>query len=109
MSADLAAIGSFFVKLAPIAVIALLSGAPVLPKTPLLLLGITFFSIVVTMSRFRAYRVASASYVTMMFSYTPVIVSIIAVVFLGEIITGTQLVGGLLMILAGLAAGKMKI
>lgn len=109
MSADLAAIGSFFVKIVPIGAIALLNSAPIPPKTPFLLLGITFFSIVVTMSRFRAYRLASASYVTMMFSYTPVAVSIIAVIFLGEVMTPTQLVGGALMILAGLAAGKMKI
>jgi drug/metabolite transporter (DMT)-like permease len=109
MSANVASAGSFFVSVLPVALIALFNNAASLPKSPLLILSITFFSIMVTVTRFRAYHNASASYVTMVFSFTPVFVSLFAFVFLQEVITPIQIVGGGLMVLAGIAAEKLKI
>jgi len=109
MSANVASAGSFFVSILPVAVIAFLNDAISLPKFPLLLLGITVFSILITITRFRAYRHASASYVTMIFSFTPVFVTLIAFLFLNEVITPIQIVGGGLMVLAGVAAEKLSI
>ena len=109
MSANIASAGSFFVSVLPVAIIALINNAVVLPKYPFLLLGITVFSILITITRFRAYRHASASYVTMVFSFTPVFVTLIAYIFLREVITPIQIVGGGLMVLAGIAAEKLKI
>jgi drug/metabolite transporter (DMT)-like permease len=86
-----------------------MKNAATTPKFPLLLLIITFFSILITVTRFRAYRHASASYVTMVFSFTPVFVTLIAYLFLHEVITPIQVVGGGLMVLAGIATEKLKI
>ncbi|MBP6994219.1 DMT family transporter [Candidatus Woesebacteria bacterium] len=109
MSANIASAGSFFVSVVPIAIIALINNAVVFPKFPLLLVGITVFSILITTMRFRAYRHASASYVTMIFSFTPVFVALIAYFFLHETITLIQVVGGGMMVLAGIATEKLKI
>lgn len=109
MSANLASAGSFFVSVIPVTFIALLNDAVVLPKSVMLLVGITLCSIVITLMRFRAYRHASASYVTMIFSFTPVLVTLIAYLFLNEVISPIQMVGGGLMVLAGIATEKLKI
>ena len=109
MSANIASAGSFFVSIVPVSVIALINNAVSFPKFPFLLLGITIFSILITLMRFRAYRHASASYVTMVFSFTPVFVTLIAYLLLHEVITPIQIVGGGLMVLAGVAAEKLKI
>ncbi len=109
MSANIASAGSFFVSMIPIGIIALLNDAVVFPKFPLLLVGITMFSILITITRFRAYRHASASYVTMIFSFTPVFVALMAYLFLHESITLVQVIGGGMMVLAGIATEKLKI
>lgn len=109
MSANIASAGSFFVSILPVAVIAFFNNAMGYPRFPFLLLCITAFSILLTVARFRAYHKASASYVTMVFSFTPVFVTLIAFVFLQEVITPIQIVGGGLMVLAGIATEKLKI
>lgn len=109
MSANIASAGSFFVSIIPVAMIAAINNAVNFPRFPLLLFGITIFSILLTITRFRAYRYASASYVTMIFSFTPVFVTLIAYLFLHEAITSVQVVGGGLMVLAGVATEKLKI
>jgi drug/metabolite transporter (DMT)-like permease len=109
MSANIASAGSYFVGVLPVVGIAIMKNAATVPKFPLLLLIITFFSILITVTRFRAYRHASASYVTMVFSFTPVFVTLFAYLFLHEVITPIQVVGGGLMVLAGIATEKLKI
>lgn len=109
MSANVASAGSFFVSIVPIAIIAFLHEAVIMPKFPLLLVSITVFSIIITTMRFRAYRYASASYVTMIFSFTPVFVALMAYLFLHESITFIQVIGGGMMVLAGIATEKLKI
>jgi drug/metabolite transporter (DMT)-like permease len=109
MSTNIASAGSYFVGVLPVVGIAIMKNAATVPKFPLLLLIITFFSILITVTRFRAYRHASASYVTMVFSFTPVFVTLFAYLFLHEVITPIQVVGGGLMVLAGIATEKLKI
>lgn len=109
MSANIASTGSYFVGVLPVVGIAIMKNAATMPKFPLLLLTITFFSILITVTRFRAYRHASASYVTMVFSFTPVFVTLFAYLFLHEVITPIQVVGGGLMVLAGIATEKLAI
>lgn len=52
---------------------------------------------------FRTLRIATASYMTLMSMSTPIMVSGLAVIFLGENLAGVQLLGGGLIILSGVA------
>ncbi|HSA83264.1 MAG TPA: DMT family transporter [Patescibacteria group bacterium] len=57
----------------------------------------------------RTLKLASASYMTMMGSLTPVLVAILALLFLGESLEGIQWVGALLIIFAGFSTYLLKI
>jgi len=74
MSTDLSASGSFLIGVIPIALIALANKAIAVPKSFFLILFLTLFYILITIYRFKAYKNATASYVTMVFSFTPVFV-----------------------------------
>ena len=75
----------------------------------LLLILLTISNIIGTTFRFKAYKHASASYVTMIVSLTPLIVLLLAIPILGEKITLIQMFGGILIILAGVFVEKLKI
>ena len=89
--------------------IALFKGAIAIPQMPVLVLLFAIINAFVITFRFLAYKHATASYVTMIFSLTPVSVFILAVPFLGESITPVQIIGGILIILAGIATEKLNI
>lgn len=57
----------------------------------------------------RSLKIASASYVTMISMFTPVLVTFLAVIFLKEDFVFIQLFGALLVIISGISAHKMKI
>ena len=57
----------------------------------------------------RTLKVASASYMTMMSMMTPVMVTIVAVLLLGESFMAIQAVGALLIILSGVATHYLKV
>lgn len=109
MSVDLSASASFLIGVIPICLIALFNNAVRFPKSPMLMALLTIFYILITLTRYRAYKNATASYVTMVFSFTPVFVSLMAVPFLKETLTPVQLIGGGLIILAGISVEKLKI
>ncbi|MDO8741529.1 MAG: DMT family transporter [Candidatus Roizmanbacteria bacterium] len=109
MSTDLSASGSFLIGVIPIVLIALFNNAIVFPKSPLLLVSLTIMYILITLLRFRAYKNATASYVTMVFSFTPVFVSLMAIPFLKETMTPIQIVGGILIVIASISVEKLKI
>lgn len=109
MSTDLSASGSFIIGVFPITLIAFLNKAIIIPKSLLLILLLTFGYILITVFRFKAYKNATASYVTMIFSFTPVLVSFMAIPLLGELMTSVQIAGGVLIVLAGIAVEKLKI
>lgn len=54
-------------------------------------------------------KYATASYVTMIFSLTPIFVSLMAIPLLKESLAPIQIVGGILIILAGVSVEKLKI
>lgn len=56
----------------------------------------------------RTLKVASASYMTTMTSMTPVVVTVLAVPFLGETMSGIQIVGALIIVASGYAAHYLK-
>jgi uncharacterized membrane protein len=51
---------------------------------------------------YRTLKVSTASYLTMMSMLTPVIVSLLAIVFLGESLVWIQVIGAGLIILSGI-------
>ena len=109
MSTDLSASGSFAIGIVPLALIAFLNNAITIPGSLFLIVLLTLTYILITLFRFRAYKNATASYVTMVFSFTPVFVSFMAIPLLQETMLPIQIVGGVLIILAGIAVEKLKI
>ena len=79
MSTDLSASGSFAIGIVPLALIAFLNNAITIPGSLFLIVLLTLTYILITLFRFRAYKNATASYVTMVFSFTPVFVSFMAI------------------------------
>ena len=57
----------------------------------------------------RTLKVASASYMTMLSSLTPVFVAIFAVAFLGEHMSALQIAGGALIVLSGFVVVRLKL
>lgn len=109
MSTQLSASAGFLIGVIPLAFIALMNNAIAIPKSLFLISLLTFVYIVLINLRFNAYKNASASYVTMIFSFTPVFVSFMAIPLLQETMTPIQIVGGTLIVLAGIAVEKLKI
>lgn len=109
MSPRISSSASFLVGFLPIFFIAFFKGAITIPKIPILVLLFAIINIIGTSFRFLAYKHATASYVTMVYSLTPVIVFLIAVPLLGETITPVQIIGGILIILAGIFTEKLNI
>lgn len=109
MSANVASSASFMTSTLPLAALVPLQGSLAIPHIPLLVVVLTISYIAISVFRFRAYREASASYVTMVFSFTPVCVAVLTTLFLNETMTSVQIVGGVLMVLAGIAAEKLQI
>ena len=109
MSPSLSASASSIIAVVPITLIALFVGAIAIPKAPLFLITLTLSNIILTIFRFNAYKVSSASYVTMIASFTPVIVSFLAIPILKESLTPVQIIGGLLILLATILVGRFNI
>jgi drug/metabolite transporter (DMT)-like permease len=75
---------------------------------PLILVGSVFYFGLI-MFRNRAYQVSSASFVTMVFALSPLIVCLLSFIFLHETLQPLQLVGGLLMVGATIFVERLKI
>ncbi|MEK7544121.1 MAG: DMT family transporter [Patescibacteria group bacterium] len=109
MSANVSAAGRFFASFLPFTLITWYQQGLQAPHAILPVLLLTGVSIVVTTTLFQAFKHASASYVTMIMSFTPVFVSIISIPLLHETLSTMQILGGIFIIGAGVAAEKLKI
>jgi drug/metabolite transporter, DME family len=109
MSARLSSSASFLIGVLPIAAFALFSNSIAIPKSMLLIIFSTILSILGMSFRFQAYKHATASYVAMIYSLTPVFVLLMSTSLLRETISPIQLVGGSLIVLGGIAVEKLKI
>ena len=58
---------------------------------------------------YRSLKVATASYTTMMSMMTPVMVSVVAILFMGEYISFWQMLGGGLILLSGVVTHYLKV
>lgn len=109
MSPDLSASTSFLFGIIPLVIIAFLSRGIVVPQNSFFTVLLTIAYILLASLRFKAYKYATASFVTMVFSFTPVFVLLLAIPLLGETLTFWQALGGALIIWAGIAVEKLKI
>lgn len=71
--------------------------------------GSALFSSLLAIFLYRTLKVASASYMTMMSMMTPVMVSLMAIIILGEEMMMIQVVGAILIVLSGVATHYLKI
>lgn len=109
MHPDLSATVTMFVTIISLIVMGLVTHTIKLPHNPpLIVLGalLIFFQI---RSRNFSYLHASASFVTMVYSLTPVFVSVLSIIFLHESLDSLQMFGGLLIISSGILVEKFKI
>ncbi len=109
MHPDTAALGRYGISLLPILIIATLNTTPRLPLHWPVVMIITVLNVVFLQTMFRAFKHATATYVTMMMTFTPVLVSVFAIPFLGETLEPAQLIGGGFIVLAGIFVEKLKI
>ena len=109
MSSNLSAAGGIVLGFLPNILIAFAFTAIHIPANFLLILALSIGYIYLTQLRFNAYKHASASFVTMVFSFTPVFVVLMAIPILGETLSAIQIAGGILIILAGVMVEKLKI
>lgn len=79
------------------------------PVNPFLVFLIPISYVVLTRLRYRAMRLTSPTYVTMVFSFTPVFVLLMAIPLFGETLSPVQIIGGFLIVLAGVGVEKLKI
>lgn len=101
---------SFLIGVLPVTGIAYFQHAIFLPQSLfLILISAVSYNILINYFRLRALQNASATYVTMIFSFTPVLVALMAVPLLGESLLPIQIAGGILILLAGLLVEKLKI
>ena len=107
MSTNLSASGSFLIGVLPLAGLAYFNQAIAMPKSFLLISILTLLYILITVFRFNAYKHASATYVTMVFSFTPVFVSFMAIPILKEVLTPIQIAGGVLIVLQWINASLL--
>jgi drug/metabolite transporter (DMT)-like permease len=108
MSTGLCTSASFLIGVLPIITIALLSHSISVPKFPLLILSLVVLGILSMTVRFQAYKHATATYVTMIYSFTPVFVLLAGISFLKETLSPIQLFGGILILLGCVFAEKLK-
>lgn len=85
------------------------SGTLALPVNMFMILIGAAFSFTLTMARNRAYTFATASFVTMVFSITPVFVALLSYPLLGERLTPAELVGGAIIVASTFLVEKFKI
>lgn len=79
------------------------------PQWPTAIIGLTILLSLNNFFRFQAYHYVSASFIAMIFFLTPVFVSVLAMIFLKETMTPIEIIGGILIIIAGIFVEKSKI
>jgi len=106
---SMAAIGTFFFGFLPITLLSIFMGGAMVPSQLGLVFLLALSIIILTLLRFQAYKHGNASYVTMVFSFTPVFVSFMAIPLLGETLLPIQIVGGVLIVGAAVLVEALKI
>lgn len=109
MTADTVSTGRFMIAFFPLIILALANTAIVIPQQAFLVLLITFLDFLLAVLIFHAFKHNTATYMTMIMSFTPVFVAMMSLPLLGETLTSYQLLGGGLIVLGGILVEKFKI
>lgn len=109
MTADAVSTGRFMIAFFPLIILALANTTIVIPQQMLLVLLITFLDFLLAVLIFHPFKLNTATYMTMIMSFTPVFVAVMSFPLLGESLTPIQLLGGSLIVLAGILVEKLKI
>ncbi len=109
MSTGLNTSAIFLIGFLPAIVIMSIFGTIHWPQSILFIVLIALCNILLAQFRFTAYKNTSAAVVTMVFSFTPVFVSLLAIPFLGESLSVIQIVGGVLIVAGGVLVEALKV
>lgn len=109
MSSNLSASAAFLIAVLPLLVIAAINKGIYVPDALWLIVLLGVVNIILALFRFYSYRHLSASAITMVYSFTPVFVSIMAIFLLGESLSIVQFIGGALIVVAGALVTKLRI
>ncbi len=101
--------GRFIISVAPLVLLAFANTVIAIPQHMGLVLIITFLDFLLAILIFQGFKHSTATFMTMIMSFTPVFVSFIAYPVLGESLTVVQLLGGGLIVLAGILVEKFRI
>lgn len=94
---------------ASLVTLSLIAGVFTLPQNILLVLLASAFHFVLIIFRNRSYKYASASFVTLIFALTPLFVSILSFIFLGETLSTIEMIGGFLIVGSVFFVERLKI
>lgn len=106
---QLSAAVSFLIGAVPVSAISLMFGGGRMAQGWLLVVMLTATYILIRQFRFLAQRLVSASYFTIIFSLTPVLVTLLAIPILDETFSLYQLIGGICIVGGGIFVHKLKI
>ena len=109
MHPDASGIATVTVGTISLLVMTLMAGSFKVPQGLLLIALTGLFSFLTVRFRNFAYKHATASFVTMIVSFTPVFVSLLSFPLLGEKLSLLQLGGGMLIVSSGILAEYLKI
>jgi drug/metabolite transporter (DMT)-like permease len=109
MSPTVSATMSFLIAFIPIISLLIYFNGIHLPKFIFVTIVLWIISVLWTTFRFKAYQLASASYIAMMFSITPFLVTILWYFILHENLSLLQLFGWCLIVLWWILVEKLKI
>ena len=98
MHPDLSGSSIAIVATVTIFLTALFAGVLTIPHNIPFIILIALIGVAMTMSRNRAYKNASASFVTMIVSITPLFVSLLSYFFLHESLGFIETIGGLIIV-----------
>lgn len=109
MGREFSSSAGILIGIFPIATIAFLNKAIAIPKLPVFVLLLALSNALIIVFKYKGYKVASAAYVTMIFSLTPVVVSLVAIPLFKESLAPIQILGGALIVSGGVLCEKLKI
>lgn len=111
MGIEVSASISYLFGVVPVLLMPFVFNSFLFPKSWLAVFVLIGLYVTLRFLRYRAYSVATSSYVTMIFSFTPIFVSIMVFIlpFMDERMNFVQFLGALLITFAGIGVEKLKI
>lgn len=109
MSADTASGMRYFISFVPFIILAVANTHIVIPAQLGIVLAITILDFILAVLIFQGFKHNSATYMTMIMSFTPVFVSLMAAPILHETLTPIQILGGAVIVTGGILVEKFNI